>query len=76
MPGIGKTTFAKKVYDHPVVKKHFQSLAWCCISQEYRRREVLLKILSDICKTTDEIHEKSDPDLVEILRKSFEGKEV
>ncbi|CAI9095938.1 OLC1v1031982C1 [Oldenlandia corymbosa var. corymbosa] len=72
MPGIGKTTLAKKVYDNDIVKKHFERFAWCCISQEYRRREVMLKMLSDIANTIKQVRNESDQKLVEKLQKSHE----
>ncbi|KAL3501671.1 hypothetical protein ACH5RR_036120 [Cinchona calisaya] len=73
MPGIGKTTLAKKVYDNPLVKNHFHIHAWCCVSQVYRRRELLLKILSDIDKLTDEIYNKRDQDLLEVVYRCLKG---
>ncbi|KAK3429481.1 hypothetical protein EUGRSUZ_E00899 [Eucalyptus grandis] len=45
MGGLGKTTLAKKVFAHDKVKKHFDSFAWACISQEYRVRDILEGIL-------------------------------
>ncbi|GFP90668.1 putative late blight resistance protein homolog r1a-4 [Phtheirospermum japonicum] len=35
MGGIGKTTLARNVYDHPLIVQHFVTRAWVTISQEY-----------------------------------------
>nr|XP_027093447.1 putative late blight resistance protein homolog R1B-8 isoform X1 [Coffea arabica] len=48
MPGIGKTTLAKKVYNDPNVAYHFHIRAWCSVSQGYQKRNVLLDILGNI----------------------------
>ncbi|CAI9099925.1 OLC1v1036821C1 [Oldenlandia corymbosa var. corymbosa] len=48
MPGLGKTTIAKRVYNDPSIVHHFRKLAWCCVSQVYKRRELYLDILTDV----------------------------
>ncbi|KAL7206132.1 hypothetical protein ACSBR2_018943 [Camellia fascicularis] len=45
MGGLGKTTLAKKVYNHNVVRRHFDCFAWAFISQQCNTREVLEEIL-------------------------------
>ncbi|KAL7235034.1 hypothetical protein ACSBR1_018502 [Camellia fascicularis] len=45
MGGLGKTTLAKKVYNHIDVRRHFDSFAWTFISQQCNAREVLEDIL-------------------------------
>ncbi|XP_060967021.1 putative disease resistance protein At1g50180 [Cannabis sativa] len=45
MGGLGKTTLARKVYQHPQVRTHFDCSAWASISQQCNRREVLEGIL-------------------------------
>ncbi|XP_027095986.1 putative late blight resistance protein homolog R1B-17 [Coffea arabica] len=63
MAGLGKTTLALKVYTDPSVTYHFHIRAWCCVSQAYQKRELLLEILGDIVELTDHILEMSDGDL-------------
>ncbi|XP_060967013.1 putative disease resistance protein At1g50180 [Cannabis sativa] len=41
MGGLGKTTLAKKVYQHPRVRTHFDCYAWASISQQCNTRQVL-----------------------------------
>ncbi|TYH51798.1 hypothetical protein ES332_D10G303700v1 [Gossypium tomentosum] len=54
MGGLGKTTLARKVYNHVDVRRHFDFLAWFSISQQCKPREVLLSVLEKIEKM-DEI---------------------
>lgn len=68
MPGIGKTTLAKKVYSSCTVVHHFHIRAWCCVGEVYRKRELLLEILSHIIVLTENILGKSGEDLEFKLR--------
>ncbi|KAI3451616.1 hypothetical protein Pfo_008281 [Paulownia fortunei] len=45
MPGLGKTTFAKKLYNHRSVNDRFDKRAWCVVSQTYQRQSLLTDIL-------------------------------
>ncbi|CAI9112027.1 OLC1v1012395C2 [Oldenlandia corymbosa var. corymbosa] len=63
MPGIGKTTLAKKVYSDPEVAHHFHRRAWCSVSQVYGKRELLLDIIKDIQGLPDEMYQMTDADL-------------
>ncbi|KAL3819926.1 hypothetical protein ACJIZ3_005831 [Penstemon smallii] len=48
MGGIGKTTLARALLDDQVIVDHFDRRAWVVISQEYRIRDVVLRLLEDI----------------------------
>ncbi|XP_059436077.1 putative disease resistance RPP13-like protein 3 [Corylus avellana] len=48
MGGLGKTTLARKIYNNVCVKRHFQCCAWVYVSQDFRTRELLLKILKEM----------------------------
>nr|XP_027104807.1 putative late blight resistance protein homolog R1B-17 isoform X2 [Coffea arabica] len=48
MPGLGKTFLAERVYRNPSITSHFHILAWCCISQVYCKKDLLLGILACI----------------------------
>ncbi|KAK7367351.1 hypothetical protein VNO80_09362 [Phaseolus coccineus] len=48
MGGSGKTTLAKKLYNHTEITNHFECKAWVYVSKEYRRRDVLQGILRDV----------------------------
>ncbi|CAI9102443.1 OLC1v1000718C1 [Oldenlandia corymbosa var. corymbosa] len=72
LPGLGKTTIAKKVYNHRSVGYHFSKRAWCCVSLVYNRREMLFDILTDVTGVNArESYAKStdDNDLADKLRK-------
>ncbi|KAL2492456.1 Disease resistance RPP13-like protein 4 [Abeliophyllum distichum] len=45
MGGIGKTTFARNVYDDPLIKYRFDTRAWTTISQEYNVQKMLTELL-------------------------------
>ncbi|XP_059436078.1 putative disease resistance RPP13-like protein 3 [Corylus avellana] len=48
MGGLGKTTLAKKIYNNVGVKRHFECRAWVYVSQDFRIKELLLKILKQM----------------------------
>ncbi|XP_056694532.1 disease resistance protein RPP8 [Spinacia oleracea] len=61
MGGCGKTTVARKLYNHPCIKKCFMNcMAWVSISQEWDTRHVLSEILRKVGgpKETSELHAK------------------
>ena len=72
MGGLGKTTLAKMVYNHPEVKKHFEFRTWSYISQQCQRRrvweEILTKLLSLSEKGMAVIQSWTDAVIVEELR--------
>ncbi|XVF83770.1 hypothetical protein PTKIN_Ptkin16aG0519300 [Pterospermum kingtungense] len=67
MGGIGKTTLAKKVYNHNDVKKHFDCRAWAFISQKFSPREVLLDALTKVRPPSKEERELGENELKKIL---------
>ncbi|XP_059304770.1 putative late blight resistance protein homolog R1B-12 isoform X2 [Lycium ferocissimum] len=68
MPGLGKTTLARKVFNHFIDNKHFDFRAWCSISKEYS----LSKVFSDILKQAiGNINGMRDEDMPDKLRRSL-----
>ncbi|KAM6598097.1 hypothetical protein CsatA_008621 [Cannabis sativa] len=53
MGGLGKTTLARKVYQHPHVRTHFDCYAWASISQQCNTRQVLEGIHFSFTSPTD-----------------------
>ncbi|XP_062083901.1 putative disease resistance protein At1g50180 [Humulus lupulus] len=53
MGGLGKTTLARKVYQHPQVRTHFFCCAWASISQQCNTRAVMEGILFAFTSPTD-----------------------
>ncbi|XP_062083404.1 putative disease resistance protein At1g50180 [Humulus lupulus] len=58
MGGLGKTTLARKVYQHPQVRTHFDCYAWASISQQCNTREVLEIFLFAFTSPTKERREE------------------
>ncbi|KAF4359123.1 hypothetical protein F8388_005232, partial [Cannabis sativa] len=54
MGGLGKTTLARKVYNHPRVRIHFDCFAWAAISQQCVVRDVWEEILISLSSPTKE----------------------
>ncbi|XP_022717761.1 disease resistance protein RPM1-like [Durio zibethinus] len=55
MGGIGKTTLAKKVYDHQTVKGHFDYRAWITVSQSHNTVERLRTMIRRFYETKKEL---------------------
>ncbi|XP_073127772.1 putative late blight resistance protein homolog R1B-14 [Henckelia pumila] len=50
MGGIGKTTLARRAYEHSLLAQYFDICAWTTMSQEYQKRDVLLELLQHLNK--------------------------
>ncbi|TMW80388.1 hypothetical protein EJD97_020617, partial [Solanum chilense] len=72
MPGLGKTTLARKVYNNPYIANYFDVKAWCAVSQAYNRRMLLVEIFKQA--TDDKIKIKVDDDVADMLRRVLIGK--
>ncbi|KAL2515436.1 Disease resistance protein RPP8 [Forsythia ovata] len=68
MGGIGKTTFARNVYEDPLIEYHFDTRAWTTISQEYN----VQKMLTDLLDSTK--YESDIENLDEQIYKCLKGK--
>ncbi|KAM0001428.1 putative P-loop containing nucleoside triphosphate hydrolase, leucine-rich repeat domain superfamily [Helianthus debilis subsp. tardiflorus] len=68
MAGLGKTTLARTLYNHELVKYMFDFRAWTCVSQAYIKKDLLLGILSSfIDDFTDDFYKMSEHELGEKL---------
>ncbi|CAI9109958.1 OLC1v1009902C1 [Oldenlandia corymbosa var. corymbosa] len=74
MPRIGKTTLGNNVFCNQTVVHHFRIHAWICVSQKYKKRDLLLDILRYTIPITDNINAMSDDDLQLLLYKQLKGK--
>ncbi|KAL7000754.1 hypothetical protein U1Q18_001906 [Sarracenia purpurea var. burkii] len=75
MAGLGKTTLARKVYDDPLVVYHFYDRLWIYVSQEFQKRDLLVRLVSSRIKhNPSEINQVYDSDLAQLLYKSLKGK--
>ncbi|XP_052172030.1 LOW QUALITY PROTEIN: probable disease resistance protein At1g58602 [Diospyros lotus] len=48
MGGLGKTTLAREVYHHQTIRHHFDRFGWTTISQQWRKEDVLQRLLTDL----------------------------
>ncbi|KAL2516383.1 putative disease resistance RPP13-like protein 3 [Forsythia ovata] len=72
MPGVGKTTIAKKLYNNPSVVYHFDKRAWCVVSQTYNKRNIFADILRSVNEHDKEkTMQMDDESLFEALYKSL-----
>ncbi|GER53605.1 disease resistance protein [Striga asiatica] len=51
MGGIGKTTLAKRIYEHPLIVEKFDIRGWATVSQEFDSKRILLQVLDCLKKT-------------------------
>ncbi|XP_027172078.1 putative late blight resistance protein homolog R1B-12 [Coffea eugenioides] len=64
MPGQGKTTLARKVYNSSSVTSYFHKRAWCTVSQVYHKRNLLFEILTCIeSKLPEDVFKMGEEDL-------------
>ncbi|KAL8224285.1 hypothetical protein R6Q57_019760 [Mikania cordata] len=75
MAGLGKTTLARTLYNHELVKYMFDFRAWTCVSQVYQTKDLLLGILiSFIDVPTDDLYKMSEHELGEQLYRKLKGR--
>lgn len=48
MGGIGKSTLAKKIYNHPKIAGRFECRAWVVVSSEFTAEDILKEILEKL----------------------------
>ncbi|KAH7845837.1 hypothetical protein Vadar_006582 [Vaccinium darrowii] len=73
--GSGKTTLARKVYDHPFTSHTFNIHAWITVSQDYdktRKRDLLIRILKSVIQGNYD--KSSDDKLGEDILKCLKGR--
>ncbi|XP_027126591.1 putative disease resistance RPP13-like protein 3 [Coffea arabica] len=57
MGGAGKTTLAKKVYNHADVRARFNCRAWVCVSSSYDHKKILRSIIKQLNPNDDKLSE-------------------
>ncbi|KAK4729266.1 hypothetical protein R3W88_022254 [Solanum pinnatisectum] len=71
MGGIGKSTFAKKMFSDPSVMGFFDVRGWITVSKDYSLRKMLLCLLQVAIGVNEELDEKPDDKLADCLQKSL-----
>ncbi|KAI3451637.1 hypothetical protein Pfo_008302 [Paulownia fortunei] len=76
MPGLGKTTLAKKLYNHPSVSYRFDKSSWFVVSQTYHMKTLLAGILISLASELDKVKilVMEEESLVEHIYKSLKGR--
>ncbi|XP_016443562.1 putative late blight resistance protein homolog R1B-23 [Nicotiana tabacum] len=61
MPGLGKTTLARKIYNDPQLSYEFFNVLWVYVGQSYKIKDIFLNILKFFTKRTEDYqHEEVD----------------
>ncbi|KAJ8562882.1 hypothetical protein K7X08_031334 [Anisodus acutangulus] len=68
MPGLGKTTLARKIYNDPKIPRRFFSCIWVFVGQSYNNKDILLNILKGFTKRFEEFHDKDEAEIAEEIR--------
>ncbi|XP_016493119.2 putative late blight resistance protein homolog R1A-3 [Nicotiana tabacum] len=74
MPGIGKTTLAKRIYNDRRTSDHFDIQAWCYVSPRLTASELAQDILISIVDLSNDIYkseEGKELDYLDILRRQL-----
>ncbi|KAH6763388.1 hypothetical protein C2S52_020821 [Perilla frutescens var. hirtella] len=66
MPGLGKTTLARKIYHDKRLKTQFPKVIWVDVSQNFQKRKVFLSILERLAKV--DTPSLSDDDLAATIK--------
>ncbi|CAD5325042.1 unnamed protein product [Arabidopsis thaliana] len=78
MGGLGKTALARKLYNSEDVKRRFEYRAWIYVSQEYKTRDILMRIIRSLGVTTgvelERIKMYEEEELEVYLHDLLEGK--
>ncbi|XP_052176840.1 putative disease resistance protein At1g50180 isoform X2 [Diospyros lotus] len=75
MGGLGKTTLARKVYHHQTIRRHFDRFGWTTISQQWRFKDVLQRLLTGLMpENTEKIKSMSGEELLRQLFKIQENR--
>ncbi|XP_047967785.1 disease resistance protein RPP13-like [Salvia hispanica] len=79
MAGIGKTAFAKKLFDDPLIKSHYELRAWVKVGRKCESNEILRCILAQVDpSTSDQMLTQGDNDdheeLVRLLEERLKDK--
>ncbi|KAG6431716.1 hypothetical protein SASPL_109799 [Salvia splendens] len=72
MGGLGKTTLARKVYNHADLQSYAR--AWVCITQQFQPKAILCKILKELDSSVTKIEDLEIEDLVTKIHSLLEMK--
>ncbi|XP_057802256.1 probable disease resistance protein At1g58602 [Salvia miltiorrhiza] len=78
MSGIGKTTLAREIYNHPTVIERFKHRAWVSNSTNFTMNELLIKLIQQVdphnLHTSSLLENMDNRRLRDLLRQHLKGK--
>ncbi|XP_057802141.1 probable disease resistance protein At1g58602 [Salvia miltiorrhiza] len=79
MAGIGKTTLAREIYNHPTIVKRFERRAWVSNSTHLTLKELLIKLIQQVedpqnLHTSSLLENMDNPSLRDMLSQHLQGK--
>ncbi|XP_027095551.1 putative late blight resistance protein homolog R1B-16 isoform X2 [Coffea arabica] len=74
MPGIGKTTLARKVLSDPMIDYEFFTKVFVHVSQDWERKDVFLSILTSFTRIDEAMNRMSDDALADEVRQRLKYK--
>ncbi|KAH6761580.1 hypothetical protein C2S52_019013 [Perilla frutescens var. hirtella] len=76
MPGIGKSTLARKIFEDPDIVAHYDCRLWVIVGRKCRIKEILRRILAVVNPDAgrDQTLKLEDGEIARRLRESLEGK--
>ncbi|WCJ36412.1 Disease resistance protein (CC-NBS-LRR class) family [Euphorbia peplus] len=74
MGGIGKTTLARKVFNHGDIRTHFPSRAWIYVSQKFSARVIQEAILRQIGSARERLERLTDEEVEDLLNENLRRK--
>ncbi|XP_038903552.1 putative disease resistance protein RGA3 [Benincasa hispida] len=72
MGGLGKTTLAKMIFNHDIIKQHFDKTIWVCVSKPFIVMKILEEIFQGLMNTYSGLNSKEA--LLKRLREEMKGK--
>nr|XP_016513509.1 PREDICTED: putative late blight resistance protein homolog R1A-10 [Nicotiana tabacum] len=65
MPGLGKTTLARKIYHDPKIPDEFFYCIWVFVGQSYIKKDILFNILKGFTKRIEEFQDMDETEIAE-----------
>ncbi|KAL1568279.1 putative late blight resistance protein R1A-4 [Salvia divinorum] len=72
LPGIGKTTLARSIFDDKEIGERFLTRSWVTVGQEYNPAEIFSKLLASIQKSDGSVKQGNAEQLANQLYKSLQ----
>ncbi|XP_049400087.1 disease resistance protein RPP13-like [Solanum stenotomum] len=68
MPGLGKTTLARKIYNDSTLSFEFFRILWVYVGQEYKIKDIYLRILKSFKKSIEDHLNEDLKTLAKVIR--------